>query len=281
VLVEAEGWSPRLVPAVGRGEKLVVSLDPPRVLAGTIMGTDGVLAGARVAWFGRLGGLVVRREAATGADGGFRIEGIPSAAALWNATVEGAGRPAWLEVRAEGWAPALVELASDEPMEAERARVDVTLSRGVSIEGRVMEEGNGRPVAGARVVCWHGDLIPRPLGEATADSSGDFRIACLPETPVQSRRGPTSWNARQGFVGAAAAGLVPRAREVKLGPKPERLELKLPPAGSVCGRVVDGAGRPVEGVAVTWSAEGFDSWTFPELYPDIPLRAVRTNAEGR
>lgn len=118
---------------------------------------------------GRLGDEVLSGVSAT--DGSFEL-GASGGGALT------------LRVRADGWAPASVEL--ELPEQGRVAIEDVVLVPGARLRGSVAS-GDGRPVAGALVAAlgglWMPEDVPSALGRAQATaittSAGDFEFPAL------------------------------------------------------------------------------------------------------
>lgn len=118
------------------------------------------------------------------------------------------------------------------------------------LEGRVLSMPHREPAAGA--------LVWRSGAEGAAARSGpqgDYRLMQLPWV-----RSSLLWGAHGFFVDRMRSEQVPRS-----GPGPT---LVLNPAGAVAGTVVDGEGRPVEGVAVRTR---FDSRSLPPFTFNPPF----------
>ncbi len=111
-----------------------------------------------------------------------------------------------------------------------------------SISGRVTLDG--QPAAGAKVVVMR-DSFEQPVGKATTDAGGRFRIGGLPGG---------SFNLRVGY-GAAVneSETEPDGKTVTLDPGEalDDIEFKLRPGGVITGRVTDAENRPVVGQSLT------------------------------
>ena len=117
------------------------------------------------------------------------------------------------------------------------------MKKGVPIEGRVVDE-NGRPVAGVMVLSSSspGRLYSEVDRFAvTTDDKGHFRTG-------QVKDGP--W-----FLLARAPGHAPGVASVKIGKAIPQVEMALGAPHPFLGRVVDPAGKPVEGAFVN-----IDTW---------------------
>lgn len=127
--------------------------------------------------------------------------------------------------------------------------VEVRLSRGTAITGRVLETRSGRPVLDASVraeVASGGPRFPRmgPEGgenEASTDAEGRFEIAGLAPGTYAVTASHASWSES--------------TTTVELKDAPASVEIRLGPGGAVSGTVLS-AGRPVAGASVVLSAAG-------------------------
>jgi hypothetical protein len=135
-------------------------------------------------------------------------------------------------VEAEGRVP------ERRPLAAGEAAVAVVLPRAAAVRGRVVEEGSGAPVAGARV-----EAFPGSGASAVADGEGRFLLDGLRTTDrslrVRSARHP------RGSV-----PLVPVAGETV------ETEIRLRTGATLRGRVtIPGTGRPVGEGTIAFRAE--------------------------
>jgi hypothetical protein len=144
-----------------------------------------------------------------------------------------------LRVEAPGFAPA-AELVPTEPGAAVQ-RVQVRLSAGAAVSGRVLDPG-GRPVEGARV--WPRSssqpfpVIDPAFDAVTTDGAGRFVIAAL---------APGSYQLAASHPAFAATATAP----LRIPPGGlENLEIRLPAGGRLAGEVRDAAGAPAAAVQV-------------------------------
>ncbi len=295
LVAEAPEQAPA-VAAVRAGQRLDLRLGPLSPLRGRVRDLDDrPVAGARLAWRATWQGAALVRSTTSGPDGAFEL-GVPSPSGL----------PAFalaelLEVRAEGFAPLRVPLARVDRRREGRP-LDVLLLRGASLTGCVRAEGSGAPLPGARVVLWgETEVSPEPgfdgstpreggpawfLGETRTDADGRYRFDGLPAW--------TGWPLgvwigsrellRLGWVAAFAPGHAPARRDVSVADDGQSLalDLGLPAAGAVLGRVVDPSGAPVEGAGVSWAwLDGRPAVPVDAVVPEAPRAWVRTGADGR
>ncbi len=165
----------------------------------------------------QLVGDALRTEA--GADGRFRLVGLPPGAHA-------------LGVRAEGFAPRRVELSVARKRDPTVDLGDIELKRGLTIRGRVVDV-DGRGVAAARVLGFFaGESATLP--DATADWDGSFVLAGLEPG--------THW------LDVTAAGHGGAKRQVAAGS--QDVVITLAPAGTLAGRVVDERGSAIEAFTV-------------------------------
>jgi hypothetical protein len=113
-----------------------------------------------------------------------------------------------------------------------------------SVSGRVTLDG--KPVAGAKVAILGDGFFDPPLGKATTDAAGRFRIGGLPDGSF------TLAIAASAFVGESDTGQN-NGKNITLAPGEavEDLELKLRPGGVITGRVTDSEKLPVIDQPVT------------------------------
>jgi len=296
--VAARGYAPRTVSRVEDGAELCVRLRPAAALFGTV--TDAELRpvpGARVRFLALVGGVRVEVEGAAGEEGRYRLEGLPDLSAFEEA--EGSSG-AWLEVTAEGFAPLLLQ-EGIVPREAEQWR-DLVLLRGAVVQGRVLDGETRRPIAGARVLLVSDEgtgivqerpggtrvanpFVPRVLQECTADENGGFRMLRVPCRGFH-RLASSRWSDAGEVIGCLRAVAEGRFGATEDLPAIEEggtreIDLLCWPAGSVEGRVLDAAGRPVGGVEVWCHLPGrpLAWWTGRDREGGNPIAS--TDAEGR
>ncbi len=148
----------------------------------------------------------------------------------------------------------------------------VELAPGHALTGRAVQIETGRPVAGAEVLaCGDG---AQGFGDAACratrtDEQGRFRLAGLaPGRPLLKLRA-------DGRAHTMLPVTVPAEVDPETG-EPRPVEAVLRPGGRVSGRVVDRAGRPVEGAGVRVRSTG--PGTDPAEH-DLPP-ATRSDADG-
>lgn len=301
LLVEATGFSPAGVESIRAGADVVVTLDTPRALAGTVMDIEAKpVSGARVRWRGMMSLAVLEREAVSHDDGSYRIDAIPSPG-----TGSGESREeSWqVEVLADGFAPLLIRPLWT-PVQAASSGdllLELVLVRGARVTGRVIDADSGEPLAGARVTLrsregsvrlaapddtrirvWSEE---RPLDEAVTGDDGAFVFPHVPATGFhdvlathfgsRERYLGIAWVARTGY--ALAGAMIPVRRD---GSSVD-LEIRCWPACRIQGRVVDGAGVPVFGAEVWASSYRQPIGSVPGG-PASPSRLiVRTDASGQ
>jgi hypothetical protein len=293
----ARDAAPAVVPGPPPAAPSVVpaSVAPPRMGGRTIVGTvtDGDLAsisGATVRWIGRAGDATVERETLTLSDGSYRLDGLPPAR-------EGAAS-GWIECRAEGFAPIVAAEWVSATSEGDESRSDVVLLRGSSVEGRVVDAETGEPLAGAHVVSWlvepswkHESIdiarSPFRLDDVVAAPDGSFELSRLPAkgfNRVAEEPGPGGHVV--GYVSAIVPGYTARSAGIPVAHDGARatVTIRCWPSGTVRGRVVDDAGRPLAGAEV-WSCATDDAFEMddriPEFAGDAPRTWGRTDEEGR
>jgi hypothetical protein len=234
------------------GESPTIVLEPEAVVAGRVVAKDGgsPIAGARVALVPA--GIV--RESTTGADGGFRIEGI-------------APGEYWLTADHEGHAfqrEGPLSVAAGQVLED---RV-VQLEHGRQARGRLTDGTTGEGIAGVWVTFTLLDQDPGSPATrrlVKTDTDGSYIVPGLAEgmhgVSVRAR----------GYLGDAA-----RTVEVQ-GEDIAGLDLALQAGNSVSGRVADAAGRPIAGASVRVSSQPRPGGRPP---PGLSGRFAQTDAGG-
>ncbi len=160
------------------GAKVVkTSLQPAKILAGRVMYADNgkPVSEAVIRITSRSGGRPVGSGAVTfqtGADGRFRANPVPGEVFTVLATPP-LGQPYLTVRKSVEWPKGAVEHS-----------VDLTLARGVTIRGNVIEEGSARPVAGA-LITFRSHARPAAssgtgLSDSVADADGSFELAVPP-----------------------------------------------------------------------------------------------------
>ena len=147
-----------------------------------------------------------------------------------------------LEVRvvAKGYQPARVGGLALEEGET-RSGVEVTVSRGAALHGRVVEARSGKPVPDIEVLA----ESSAPL-RATTDANGAFEIEGLPSGKVRvTARGPD---------------YASTSETVEVGESGGTVELKLSPGASVSAVVVSPSGEPQAGAEATLTQAGQSSY---------------------
>jgi hypothetical protein len=277
----------RFVPATwkgGRGgESIRVELSPACVLAGTVRDTfRAPIGGARSRW-SRAGARLLRGAATSEADGSFRLEDV-----AWIGPRRGDQH--WdvpvIDVEADGFGPLHFETWPEKPTGPEHsARLDVWMTRGATLRGRVRDGRDGSPVADAEVFL---DLLDGWTRFTTlrtrSRADGRYEIPCVP-----------SWNVHQtvdhdygdcsallGDLFAVAPGRGCDRRRLSVPDEGEVVEedLELPPACSVHGRVVDERGAPLAGIEINVSVgDGAVGWPSGEGLERAQFRP-RTDGDG-
>jgi RNA polymerase sigma-70 factor (ECF subfamily) len=300
LFAEADGFSPAAVESVHPGEDVTITLDTARTVVGTVTDRERrPVAGARVRWLGLMGAARVEREAISGSDGGYRLDGVPP---QWTSKGFPPAKPWWIEVRADGFAPLMLERPMGRPMWEVESPFDLVLVRGATLRGRVLDAETDSPVPRARVFLWSNEgmmilgfggsssSLPNPwgqrsLGESLSDDDGSFAFEHVPSEGFHpsASHGAGQRGTLVGYAGAKAPGFAPAAEEVVLVPDGGLWEvtLRLWPASSVRGRVVDGSGKPAAGVKVwAYSMERKRAW-FPDLFEGVSNPIAETDADGR
>jgi RNA polymerase sigma factor (sigma-70 family) len=141
-------------------------------------------------------------------------------------------------------------------------RIDIALHRGVSIHGKVTEEGSGRPVAGATIgyhARGNGDNPPGETfsfnGQAESAPDGSYQLAVLPGPGTIVVQGPSDDYVLQpigkrmleeGQPGGSRLYVhASTPRDLKPGAGPQEVHIRLRRGITVKGQALDPGGQPV------------------------------------
>lgn len=235
VEVASPGWFPLQPLALGlphgRAEPLRydIRLASAGVLTGSVvMGEGAPVKGARVWLMG--GGAIVR--SARGA--GRPLETFTSAAGTWTL----ADVPPTLALTVRAQLGALEATPANVHMQRPPATpLRLVLAGSVNLQGRVIDQREGTPVAGARVQASpQGPPWGREGRNLATDAQGAFRMEGLipGDYDVQARRGDY-------------LVMPPRTITLSADDPEERLELALDPGLVLAGMLVDERGVPLSG----------------------------------
>jgi peroxiredoxin/protocatechuate 3,4-dioxygenase beta subunit len=194
-------------------------------LRGRVQTAAGRPANGAKVWTARLlTNLLDRRETVADDRGRFTLDVRPGQWLVW-ASLGTQG----------GEAPERVEVQPGQ----EPAPVVIALAEWGRLRGRLLAAESGVPIAGARFVLQNG-LVP------TTDEQGRFEAVAL---------GPDGYH--EAFV--VAPGRARMRVLFVMSDRPEtELEVRVPRAGTIAGRVTDEQGRPIPGARVGRSGSG--SW---------------------
>ncbi len=297
LVAQADGYGLVSVPDVPVGADVRVTLVAAQRLHGRVLTIDGEpIAGAEVAVRATVRHVVVERVSTSAPDGTYAVDGLP-------ADADPFGR--FVDVRATkaGFAPLQVRsLGRADPRDPDVFEQHLVLVRGATVVGVVVDDETGRPVPDARVVVWaparvralerRGGLADEDpfggvvLGSSATASDGTFRLPHLPATGFH----PVPWT--DGRRGRVLGYVAARRAETTWGlaevPVPAdgatvEVEVRVRPAASVVGRVVDAAGGAVAGVRVHAFPEGRERDSAlcpPEAAAAGGAAASTTDADG-
>lgn len=218
----ARAFATRSVEPCYGGQDHTIVLQPGASFEGRI--TDAS-TGAPVAdvvlhgWF--RDGSADRIDLRSAPDGTFRAENLPSGTLLCDVTPPEHEAQLRKEIELQG---------------GETARIDLVLQRGDVVFGTVTDATTKEPIAGAEISAgWTFDKVVH------TDIEGKYRMVGAPGPGV-----PDMHVRAKGFAHASAQ--IGKAHE-------QRVDFALERGGSLRGRVVDAAGRPVAGVYVAADAD--------------------------
>jgi hypothetical protein len=245
VRAEQDGFLPATLEVEpGLSDPILLKLEPGEALRGTVADEEGkAVEGARIALLTGTGNRL-RPLAASISDrlGAFSFAAAP--AGSLRVVVQASGYLAWSQ-------PLSIEPGSPAP------RVEVTLSRGAVLSGRVVSE-RGEPVEGAGISLSDGEPgLGLTAPETVSDAEGTYRLEGAPSGPHQ--------------VQVLHPDYLPERRQLELGESETVRDFTLKAGAALSGQVVDDQGDPVSGATVTVAAET-DPISVPQRW---------TDAEGR
>ena len=174
VLIDTGGTS--------RSKSVNVALEPARIIAGHVTDaeTGQPIPHARLGVLSHKEGVATVNLFEADDQGRFRMN--PFSADRYSITASATSGPPYLKaaIRPFEWPKGAIE-----------HRIDLVLRRGTMIWGKVIEEGTGRPVAGARVSFGTRRTNDEATGAAngTAETApdGSFQLAALPAAGIPGR----------------------------------------------------------------------------------------------
>jgi uncharacterized GH25 family protein len=230
-----------------------IALQPAAAIEGKVIDGNGGVAGAEIeveikrqpgAMVIEIGGRSTLPRAISGHDGSFRISPLDPENGYE------------IKVRAEGYAPASLDVAGLEPYRA-RTGLRIPLSRGQAVLGKVVD-GDGRPIREATVELnaapdtrsSHFMRIERggssePIAGMT-DDDGDFAIDGIPAGKFDLTASRTGFAKRK----VPAIEIARDSEPVDVG------EISLQVGEKIQGMVFDRDGQPVEGAEIFLEESG-------------------------
>jgi beta-lactamase regulating signal transducer with metallopeptidase domain/protocatechuate 3,4-dioxygenase beta subunit len=181
-------------------------------------------------------------EVKTDAEGRFAFEGLGEGTI--NVFVQGDGGK-------EDWT---YRAANDIPLTAGKtSEVAIELIRGVQVEGTVVAQGTGEPIAGAQVSVFGPSrpLTGALMAGATTDDRGRYHYRLPPGETSFYVTGPLGRYTRLSGEGSSRTETISdRALRYEVPP------IELAAAVTVRGRVLDATGKPIAGAKVVGTCEG-------------------------
>lgn len=229
---------------------LTFNLSPGAILSGTIYLADGTtpLAGTKVAVL-KLRDLRdqgVLATAVSGADGRYRIGGLPTGAYLVKATHEGYLEEYYREAGKRSGADTVTVTAPEET-----SGISFTLDQTSALTGLITAESGGAPIARAWIVAYSqltfGGRQVMPAGRARSDDAGRYILAVKPGNYLVTAE--ATGYAAQWFDHVASAD---QATPVEvLNGAHSRADFALKSWGGLSGKVTDvRTGMPLAGAAI-------------------------------
>jgi hypothetical protein len=224
-------WGLGRAPLVSPTERYVLEMVRASALGGIVQDTEGTpIAGAEVHLDIHVeepcGIMYINRIVRTDPEGRWRMDGIPGDAERMT-----------LQVRHPDYGGnngINRHIHGDELVNAWAFKYVVTLDKGITITGRVLDE-RGESIDGATVM-----LAQQSYNAvySLTDTSGAFRLVCSSD--------PSAYREAPALI-VEAPGYAPVQQAIDLQPEPKPLEFRLEPGRNVACRVVDTKGQPVVG----------------------------------
>ncbi len=256
VVAEAAGLAPAALDWVLAGEEVVLELKEGGTIAGVVVDVEGrPVALARVRFSTSLAEARVACEGLADASGRYCLTGV---SLPW-------GHPygATLDARADGFAPLSLAFYSSEfgpvrPDERGPVERNIVLARGARVEGRVLDGDTRAPLGGVtiRYRPFDASLGDEPASPIVSAADGSFAIPHLPARGFYdadpTRTAGTTLGRSIGVLLAHPDGYAPAAAEVPLRSDGDAWDAEILcwPRIAIRGRVFDGSGEPLSGVAV-------------------------------
>lgn len=300
LLADAPGFGLGGEADVAPGAEVTLRLEPTRALTGVVKDREGKgVAGAKVRALLLIDTIRMELEGTSGADGAYRVDGLPPERRPKPGAWIGWMDAAWIEVTAEGFAPLTVEQTGWKDADLKR---DLTLSRGAILVGRVEDAESGAPLGGATVALhsvegmrgyskqsgarFGNPYAPRPLSTTTTGEDGSFRLEHLPcegPHPTASNNGMGNGKRALGGVVAWRAGHGAAGESVEVAADGATIEvtLRLWPGAIVTGHLVEKDGSPVVGAQVGAQVEGRASKGYVPPFVGAPAAWAKSGADGR
>ena len=139
------------------------------------------------------------------------------------------------------------------------------LSRGTTFEGTVVAP-DGRPVADAEVIFGEPREGPNTIAPLKTDARGRFTLGVKPGAISK--------------LTARRAGFGPALHRIRAGSDPQQITLRLEPAHTLSGRVVNPAGKPIAQATVRVTSWRGTQWLSSDLKTDEAGRFAWNDAPG-
>ncbi len=272
VFAEAQGFGPVVGETHHLGDDVTVTLGRPATIRGTVRDAEGhAIGGALVRWQCVLSGVIVERDGRSAPDGSYVVTDIIDddlRVMVWEPPFDG------VEVRAEGFAT--TTLRSPFPSPTREVQLPITLGRGATVRGRVVDGETGKPIPSAHVACWsetvrfghagtrHNwiqDALPiRGLIETDAGNDGTFvlsGISCDDTFSSIRPRGPVGSGAPALAASAPGYSTELRLPELAGNESTATLDIQLFRCARIEGRVLEADGSPARFARVSRS-DGID-----------------------
>ncbi len=273
--------------AASRSKSLTAALEPARIIAGRVTDaeTDRPIPHARIIVLSYKGSAGYVNPFEADDQGRFRMN--PLSADRYSISVSSTSGQPYLGTSTATF---------DWPRGAVEHRVDLPLRRGALIRGKVVEEGSGRPVAGARISFGtrrKDEPNGASSGHAESGQDGSFQFAALPAAGYLIVLAPTDDYVLQTIGDRMVREGRPGGRRfyahafIPLDPKPDRespeIAVPLRRGVTVKGRVVGPNGRLMPETAMigrVFLLPQPGAWQFWRYDPGCRVRDGRFEVHG-